>query len=321
MVPGQSSIMQREVSTTDAEIAGSLMQAENGDWNFFPDAGGSSRRPFEVTLRQYVDDGVIFSRNSVVGSYQTFGGSADFGVPLLSKGTWEWESEGTRGTLRDGPMLMRPHQMFFSRHEDLEVSNVYVTPAAMNRTAAEVYGLDETQISFTSGNPISPAHGRYFASLVGHTNSAVKSGAFENDLVRAALLRNLAVGMLECFPVSGDRRTRALTAGARARVFRSAVEFMEGHASLPITINDVARAVGCSLAELDRAFVAHTMSPATPYLWKLRLQGAHGDLLAGDTLTASVAGIAARWGYPSVTAFALRYLHAYGRSPADTLAL
>lgn len=49
------------------------------------------------------------------------------------------------------------------------------------------------------------------------------SEAFEGPVVRTDLTRRLAVGVLECFPLTWDRELRSLSMTAQARRYRGAV--------------------------------------------------------------------------------------------------
>jgi transcriptional regulator GlxA family with amidase domain len=140
--------------------------------------------------------------------------------------------------------------------------------------------------------------------------------------VRAQLTRHLAVAMLECFPLVGDRHERALSMEAQGRRYRTAVAFFDDFASLPITVEDAARAADTTTQALVRAFRAHHPLSLTPtqYLRRTRLAAAHTDLLAADPTAGDTVGeIAARWGFAHPGRFAAAYRHTYGVPPKHTL--
>jgi transcriptional regulator GlxA family with amidase domain len=149
----------------------------------------------------------------------------------------------------------------------------------------------------------------------------VDSGAFDEPLVRAGLTRHLAVGVLECFPLTGDPRMRSLSIAAQARRYRRAVQFFDDHAHQPITVEDAARAADTTTQALTRAFHAHhpgRLSPAA-YLRQVRLAGAHTELLAADPTTGdTVAAIAARWASPTPGASPPPTAPPTGRPPAPS---
>ncbi|MFF0902069.1 UNVERIFIED_CONTAM: hypothetical protein RF653_03250 [Kocuria sp. CPCC 205316] len=82
--------------------------------------------------------------------------------------------------------------------------------------------------------------------------------------VRTDLTRRLAVGMLECFPLIGDRELRSLSTAAQARRYRIAVAFLDDNAQLPVTVEDAARAASAMTTALVRVFRAHHPWAALP---------------------------------------------------------
>lgn len=92
---------------------------------------------------------------------------------------------------------------------------------------------------------------------------------------------------------------------------------MEANAREAITVDDVARAVHISTRGLQYAFKRATGEAPTTYLRRVRLSGAHADLLRGDD--SRVAEIARRWGFASPSRFAVHYRATYGRSPGDVV--
>jgi transcriptional regulator GlxA family with amidase domain len=57
----------------------------------------------------------------------------------------------------------------------------------------------------------------------------------------------------------------------------------------------------------------------TEYLRRVRLHRAHQELIAGDRSSATVTGIAQRWGFAHTGRFAVLYREVYGQSPHTTL--
>jgi transcriptional regulator GlxA family with amidase domain len=103
-------------------------------------------------------------------------------------------------------------------------------------------------------------------------------------------------------------------------VVRRAVAFIDGHASLPITVTDVARAAGVGPRALQLAFAHHLGCSPMTHVRRVRLEGAHRELQAADpTAGDTVAAIAARWGFARPDRFAAAYRAAYGAPPSHTL--
>jgi AraC-like DNA-binding protein len=206
--------------------------------------------------------------------------------------------------------------------DTLEATNIYLTAHLLQEVADTVYGTENTPVAFDSSHPASTRLGRYWSSLARLAADTVDSGAFEAPLVRADLTRHLAVAMLECFPLAGDRELRSLSMAAQTRRYRIAKQFFDDHAHQAITVEDAARAANTTSTTLAQAFRANHprgLSPAG-YLRRARLAGAHADLLVADpTAGDTVAAVAARWGFAHPGRFARHYRAAYGVLPSATL--
>jgi transcriptional regulator GlxA family with amidase domain len=147
----------------------------------------------------------------------------------------------------------------------------------------------------------------------------MQAGTFRHPLVRASLFHALSMAALQCFPLSADPRERTLSPADQLEKFRRASRFIEDHASLPITVTDIAGAAGATNAQLDAAFRTHSGTTAQGYLQRVRLSAARADLLVSDAVTTDLADLAARWGFADLDRFARRYRDMYGESPAATL--
>lgn len=102
-------------------------------------------------------------------------------------------------------------------------------------------------------------------------------------------------------------------------MIRRAMEFIDENAGMPITVSDVAAAVGASARTLQRGFREHAGSGTLEYLARVRLENAHQELRRSSPETATVAAIASRWGFSNLGRFAARYRVAYGVLPGEAL--
>lgn len=85
----------------------------------------------------------------------------------------------------------------------------------------------------------------------------------------------------------------------------------------PMTIHDVAEAVGIGVRALQIGIQAHLgMSPHS-LLRRSRIEGAHRDLASGAART--VAAAARKWGFSNVGRFAGEYFKVVGEYPSDTV--
>jgi len=178
--------------------------------------------------------------------------------------------------------------------------------------------------NFTSVRAISAARATSWRRTVNYVGAMLRGepAIAEAPLVLGSASRLLAGVLLATFPndatVVPERRdehdARSVTA------LRRAVAFIDSSADLDIGIADIAAAGGISRRALQLAFRRHLDTTPTAYLRRVRLDGAHRELLGGapgDGL--SVTEVAYRWGFSSPSRFAERYRAAFGRTPSETL--
>jgi len=104
-----------------------------------------------------------------------------------------------------------------------------------------------------------------------------------------------------------------------ASQLRCAEEYIEAHASLPITIEALAAVSGASALSVSGDFrKARGMAPLA-FLKCVRLKQARRVLQAADAGT-TVATVASRFGFSGSARFAADYRQAFGESPSATLA-
>lgn len=100
---------------------------------------------------------------------------------------------------------------------------------------------------------------------------------------------------------------------------RRAMELIEGHAAEPLTVEDIAEAVGVSVRALQEGFRRHLETTPTAYLRDVRLDKAHTELAAGVPGATTVTDVAFRWGFAHLGRFSLAYRRRFGESPSETL--
>ncbi len=312
-----SDVVHLELAAEDPESVMLLFDTIGAHFSFQPSERGLSYREERAG-----DEDVSLARVSVEGSYSSWGDTQMFSVIQRTAGRCDWSTRAESGTGIGVPVLITPSSPTLFVVDSLRASNIYLTASMVQDIAETVYGTENTPVAFASAHPLTPRLGQYWSSLAGLAQDLVDSGAFDAPLVRAGLTRHLAVALLECFPLVGDHELRALSMAAQTRRYRIAKQFIDDHAHQPITVDDAARAANTLTPTLVQAFRAnhpHRLSP-TEYLARARLAGAHAELLDADPGTgATVAGIAARWGFAHAGHFASRYRAAYGVPPSATL--
>ncbi|MER5627468.1 AraC family transcriptional regulator [Streptosporangium sp. NPDC002544] len=130
-----------------------------------------------------------------------------------------------------------------------------------------------------------------------------------------AMLSSLLTGQ----PSNYLARLNAPRPPALPKVVRRAMEYVDDHAHLPLTTDEIAGAVAVSGRSLQEGFRRHLGLTPMTYLRDVRLGRVHDDLMAGDPARCTVTGVAARWGFPHQGRFAALYRARYGQAPSRTL--
>jgi transcriptional regulator GlxA family with amidase domain len=105
------------------------------------------------------------------------------------------------------------------------------------------------------------------------------------------------------------------------RTVHRAIQAMQTDPGRYASVSDLAQVTGVSPRSLQQAFRQYVGISPMMYLRDLRLELAHGDLLAGDAHTVTVAAIAQRHGFAHLGRFASYYRDRFGHNPSHTLAL
>nr|WP_256869862.1 AraC family transcriptional regulator [Paenarthrobacter ureafaciens] len=140
-----------------------------------------------------------------------------------------------------------------------------------------------------------------------------------NPFVRAHVANSLVSGLLVA---TNHNYREQLESGGQEMLpafVRRAAAYIEEHADEPITIPEVAAAMGCNIRSLQRGFARHLNTTPTLYLRRVRMDFAHRDLMLGSPETTTVSEIASRWGFWHLSRFASGYRDLYGNSPLHTL--
>lgn len=233
---------------------------------------------------------------SMAGHY---GCDAEFGQILVSTATggYHWQVGRDAGTLDDEPALFQPGDRLLADIVDVEARSLALDLGALSETAAMVYGIEGARIRFDGPRPTSPAAASSLRALL--DDSAGLGDGLESETLRALVYRALAVSVLEGFRLLGDVPERHLAARERYTAYRRAARFIDDFASLPITVADVAHAVGLPVRDLMAVFRAHAPRGVTPrgYLRLARLDAARADLDRDPETSRD--RVAQRWGFSS----------------------
>jgi AraC-like DNA-binding protein len=142
-----------------------------------------------------------------------------------------------------------------------------------------------------------------------------------SPLIAHELARMAAAAMLETFP--NTAMTTQYVAGpgwVPLAVVRRAAAFIEAHADQPVTLADIAGAAGVTGRALQCAFRRYYDTTPVGYLRTARLERAYAELQDADPATGvTVAAVASRWGWTSLSQFGAAYQRRFGESPSRTL--
>jgi AraC-like DNA-binding protein len=98
---------------------------------------------------------------------------------------------------------------------------------------------------------------------------------------------------------------------------KRAIDFIEAHLRVPISLADIARASGVPGRTLLEHFKNHRSVSPMRYLREARLARVRQALLSAND-TATVTDIAMNWGFSHLGRFAAEYRGQYGESPSET---
>lgn len=300
--------------TSDPAEADALVAASGGRFAFASDSDAG----FSFEVDQMVDPSFSVAHYAIRGEWEASGDFDDIVIVNVADGDYLWDIDGDRGVGTGAPFLIRPGHDFTCFARDSDVVNIFLPPDLLRDVARTAYGDEDLTVVFDSAVTTTPGHAAYMATAAAVAAEYMESGTFRHPLVRASLFHTLAMAALKCFPLSGDQRERALSPAGQLETYRRAVRFIEDHASLPITVTDIASAVGATMAQLNASFRTNTGTTARAYLQTVRLSAAHTDLLVSGPSRTDLVELAARWGFPDVDRFARRYREQYGEAPAAT---
>ncbi|MFC0542693.1 AraC family transcriptional regulator [Kutzneria chonburiensis] len=104
-----------------------------------------------------------------------------------------------------------------------------------------------------------------------------------------------------------------------SRAVRKAMALIESHAAEPLTVEDLAEAVGVGVRSLQIGFRRFADTTPMSYLRDVRLRRVHAELLAAQPGGETVTDIATRWGFLHAGWFSVLYRERFGEKPSTTL--
>jgi AraC-like DNA-binding protein len=207
--------------------------------------------------------------------------------------------------------------------DTLDVMTVRMPLDGMDRAAHELTGLERGGLRFLAARPVAPGYAHTWTATASMVRDYLHSpdDPVSHPLVHQQLVDAVVAAALSVFPNTAMLRGYVPGPGdTRPTAVRRAVAYIDAHASLPITLTDIAGASGTTAWALRAAFRRHLRTTPMAYLRRVRLDGAHQDLRAASPGRRSgVLEIAARWGFGRLDGFTAAYLAEYGCLPSVTL--
>jgi AraC-like DNA-binding protein len=155
------------------------------------------------------------------------------------------------------------------------------------------------------------------ADLAGHRVAG--QGLVDHPLIGADVAHRVVAGLLEAAHHNYSSLLHEPVRLVSARRARAAMDYMRAHLDQPITIPDVAAAVGVGIRHLEAVFRNTAQTTPRRYLRQLRLEAARDELRHATVGQTSVTQTALRWGFSRLGEFAGLYRATFGESPSMTL--
>jgi AraC-like DNA-binding protein len=246
-------------------------------------------------------------------------------VSRLTRGTLRVLQDGVDESLARGEIALIGRPGVKTRTEIADFRQDVVTLRAPALREAAGIDLESEELpNFHSIRPISPARAASWRRTLNYVGAMLRGdpAIAEAPLVVSSANRLLAGVLLTTFPndaIEEPERRDERDAHSVAAL-RRAVAFIDASADLDIGIGDIAAAAGMSRRAIQLAFRRHLDTTPTAYLRRVRLDGAHRELLGAlPDSGVTVTEVAYRWGFSSPSRFAERYRAAYGVSPSESL--
>lgn len=163
--------------------------------------------------------------------------------------------------------------------------------------------------------------GAQWSHLVQSIGFALQSsdGLATHPMVSAELSSAVMTGLLLAADHPHREALDAWTKPVPPPALRRALDLIDERAHEPLTVVDIADYVGYSVRALQLSFKKHLETTPREYIRRVRMDRAHTMLRLATPDTASVADIAAMFGFNQPGRFAAEYRKIYGVPPRTTL--
>jgi AraC-like DNA-binding protein len=284
----------------------------------------ATRTDFEFGLRS--SSAGVVSTDNLRHSMATRAVTAPFPSLITARvlrGQLRFTSGGEDVQLLPGDLVRYPTEDGLEcEWADLEMELIRLPLETIDTVAAQEAD-NARPVRFHSMRAASPADVQRWIALSRFVHELLtgSDSPAEAPIVAHRLAELVAATALQVFPNSIMTMDQAAAARDIGPAWtHRAAEFMESRAIDPITVTDVARAVGVTPRALQLAFRRYYDTTPREYLRRVRLEAAHRDLQVADPTTgATVKAIATRWGFAQPDRFAALYRTRFGVPPSRTL--
>ncbi|KAA9378796.1 AraC family transcriptional regulator [Microbispora cellulosiformans] len=176
-------------------------------------------------------------------------------------------------------------------------------------------------LTFSLGMDLTRPPARSWRSVVEllRVEAEAGGGMLEQPLVVRQLEGLLMTQLLMAQPSNYSEALRGNQPRVAPPTVQRAVRLIEEHAAEPLTVEDIAEAVGVSVRALQEGFRRHVEKTPMGFLREVRLERARAELAVTDPVAATVTDVAFRWGFAHLGRFSLTYRQRFGESPSETL--
>jgi AraC-like DNA-binding protein len=191
---------------------------------------------------------------------------------------------------------------------------------AMSQLAALLGELPTRRLEFLPQFDLEAAHARRMRRLVHLAIADLDEvgldgvGPVTINMYEQLLVTALLLGQPNNYTTALQRLENKVAPGDVKR----AIDFMEAHLRLPISLADIAQASGVPGRTLLEHFRHHRGVSPMRYLREARLARVRQALISADA-GKSVTDIAMEWGFNHLSRFALEYRSQFGENPSETL--
>lgn len=228
-------------------------------------------------------------------------------------------------TIPFSPTIVSPGQVVSTRWEADASARIMRIPTKLVGDAlrGELGEIPGRPVQFENLLDVRIPEVRQWLRLASQFTTLIDTGVLEVSSLAASHFEQLLAQTM-VWMAKHDRtdvlHARAGTAGPPT--LRRAVAFCEDNAALPITVARIAEAASVSTRTLHELFRSHLGTTPLAHLRRVRLAGAHAELVAiaqGRATPRTIAHVAQRWGFVHAGRFSRAYRAEYGRFPNETM--